>query len=92
MYGCNPQVDLPFLWHLKHEINNATQYLLAQEENNEINTVLGNRSEASRLSYIIARKENELLNDILEDIHEAANLRPLCLLFNGAIVETKSNE
>ena len=72
----------------------STDYLLSLEENANLNEVLGahGKSKASKLSHIVAAEENAVLVGILHDIEEQTRLKPICLLFDGAIIEATDEE
>ena len=88
-HGCNPPTDLPFLWQLKHEVFTATEYLLSLDENKDLDEVLNScdNPKASKFAHMIAAEENNVLVGILSEL-EQHNLKPLCLLFDGAMIET----
>ena len=35
----------------------------------------------------MAEKENEILHNIIAEIERVASLKPLCLIYDGAIIE-----
>ena len=51
-----------------------------------------NNPRFTRLAYILAEEENETLCLILERIKTETSLLPICLLFDGAIIETPDEQ
>ena len=46
----------------------------------------------SRFAYAVASKENEIITEILEKICLEVGTAPICLFFDGFIIEAKTNE
>ena len=61
-YGGNPESDVPFMWKLKQEVDQAADYALQQEGNEVLNLAFNDRRNPkySRLSYFQADLENQL--------------------------------
>ena len=92
-YGGKPSSNLPFLWKLKDEVETAVTNILQQEENHLLNSAFSNRDNPrySKLSYFLADLETQLLHSILEDIEASTGLKPLCLIYDGAIIEADNS-
>ena len=88
-YGVNPQSDLPMLWNLRQNVDSAISYLLNLQENAGLNKLFSERKNPkySKFAYLMAEKENEVLHNIIAEIERVASLKPLCLIYDGAIIE-----
>ena len=89
-YGGFPASDLPILWKLKREVDLIVEHLLMKPENAEYLNHFQERNNPkyTRFAYIMANLENNALQSIKRKVEEAS-LRPLCLIYDGAIIETR---
>ena len=93
-FGGKPSCELPFLWKLKEEIDEAIDSILLLENFKNLQGYFNDRPNAkySRFAYAIASKENEALNKIITEIELEVNAKPLCLIFDGVIIESRNEE
>ena len=89
-----PTCDLPFLWKLKDEIEEAVNEILAMDKYHKLQQVFAERPnpKCSRFSYAMAFKENKIISNILIKIKDETSADPICLLFDGLILEAKTSD
>ena len=93
-FGGLPTCDLPFLWKLKDEIEEAVNEILAMDKYHKLQQVFAERPNPkfSRFSYVMASKENEMISNILIKIQDKTSADPICLLFDGLVLEAKTSD
>ena len=69
-YGGRPSSDLPFLWKLEDEIEEAVDCILKMDDFKKFEYAFLDRPNPkhSRFAYAIATKENEVLQHIITEI------------------------
>ena len=93
-FGGLPTCDLPFLWKLKDEIEEAVNEILAMDKYHKLQQVFAERLNPKfcRFSYVMASKENEMISNILIKIQDKTSADPICLLFDGLVLEAKTSD
>ena len=93
-FGGSPDSDIPFLWKLKDEIETAVDLILALQQYTKLENSFLNRANPrfSRIAYVMASEENCVLSGILEHIENETHCKPICLIYDGAIVENISGD
>ena len=93
-FGVLPTCDLPFLWKLKDEIEETVNEILAMDKYHKLQQVFAERPNPkfSRFLYVMASKENEMISNILINIQDKTSADPICLLFDGLVLEAKTSD
>ena len=93
-FGGKPDRDLPWLWKLKDEIEEAIEVALDQDEFKKYANIFPERSNPkfSRFAYVMAHLENEVLSKIVEEVEHHTGSKAICLIYDGAIIESRDAE
>ena len=93
-FGGRPDRDLPCLWKLEDEIKETIEAIIRLDRFNKYNEILSNRSNPkfSRFAYLMAELENEILTKILDKVELQTGSKPICLIYDGAIIESRDAE
>ena len=86
--------DLPFLWKLRDEAEDAADEMLAVDGYSERKNYFSGRPNPkfSRIAYGIASVENKTITHMMEQLIVETGVNPVCLLFHGFIVEAETAE
>ena len=68
IFGANPRSDIPFLWKLKQEIDEAVEIILNDNDYLIYQNYFLEKPNPNytRIYYIIAEKENEVVSHVID--------------------------